>query len=377
MHVERWLLVSVVGSALACSPAGVEPSPSIETPLIYGEDDRVDAYLVEDGTLRDIARQTAVAMVADSALEPVPAGGFTLVADSLRESANVCPSERFAEQPAAARCSGVLVDDDLVLTAGHCATKIASCAEQVWVFNYALGAPGAMRTISDEDVYRCKSIPFSVDQQDAQGRRYDFAFVELDRPTRPPLQPARLTARDVARGESLCVVGYPSGLPVKIDCGGTVLDSRTTTRDYFTLTSDTFDRSSGSGVFDASGQLAGVFVRGEPDYVLDVERNCFVARHIPQGDRDHAEEASYAARAAGCLCHAGWGSERLCSPSQGIGSATDDAGCAEHTEPPFAARIYAGGGCNVALAMDDAPLNAPRWAALFALCWLRKRRPGR
>lgn len=365
----RCIVVSLLGSTLACSGTDIERSQQIAARVIYGEDDRVDAYTLEDDSLRELALNSAVAMIAESALEPSAAGGFVVNADSLRKSANVCASERFAEQPAAARCSGVLVDDALVLTAGHCAVKIATCAEQIWVFDYALSAAHTLGPIRAEDVYRCKSIPFSVNRLDSQGRRYDFAFVELDRPTSLPQRPVRFTTRDVARGDSLTVVGYPSGLPVKIDRGASALDPRESTRDYFTLDSDTFDRSSGSGVFDVSGQLAGVLVRGGQDYDYDREQDCFFPRRIAQADPASAEQASYAARAAACLCSAGWDSQRLCPPGGLVGLFTDDSSC-EAELPMGSSASVPLGGCQFAASSNDFWPSGPIWLGLFCGCWL-------
>lgn len=62
------------------------------------------------------------------------------------------------------------------------------------------------------------------------------------------------------------VVGYPAGVPAKVDGPAAVLSVRPETLDYFTLNSDTYDRSSGSAVLAENGELVGSLVRGGQDY---------------------------------------------------------------------------------------------------------------
>jgi hypothetical protein len=63
------------------------------------------------------------------------------------------------------------------------------------------------------------------------------------------------------------VIGSGSGIPFKIDSGGSVRDARAGTLDYFVGTTDTFGGNSGSGVYENNGYtVAGILVRGEIDY---------------------------------------------------------------------------------------------------------------
>lgn len=304
-----WVLQA---SALACSsPSTTLGQRSVE--LIYGDDHRLDLYAVESELSSHLARASSVALLREQSLQRSAHGRTQVVGELLLEHANLCASEPFAEQSVAARCSGVLVDERLVLTAGHCALSIVPCAEQVWVFGYALTAPDEAPLLTDDDVYRCVSVPVSRRTTGPKGQRWDYAWVELDRPVPPPRQPAPLGADPVAVGDPVTVIGYPNGLPVKVDRGAEILAVRPDWLDYFSLSSDTFDGSSGSGVFDQSGQLAGVFVRGGHDYEYREDPGCFLSRRIDEPhDPDGAEQASYWRPAVTELCATGWPSQTLC-----------------------------------------------------------------
>ena len=111
--------------------------------------------------------------------------------------------------------------------------------------------------------------------------------------------PATVRAAPIEQDEAVVVVGSPAGLPIKVDAGGRVIDARTKQGDYFTLSSDTFAVSSGSGVFDAKGQLVGLFARGRRDY--DTERDCQRAHHHDPQQDDGYEEATPVAPLAALL----------------------------------------------------------------------------
>lgn len=326
-----WPYLLVLGAAVACTDSPASTWDQVGSDLIYGEDDRVEAHAAPNELLRHRALHSAVALLSASALRPTPEGGFEVHAKPLGEAANLCPDEPFREQPTAAICSGVLVDDALVLTAGHCAGSVAPCADQLWVFQYALTSDGSLSPLTNDDVYRCRSVPALAHGTDPHGRRWDFAFIELDRPVVPPRRPAPVVPKAVATDDLLTVIGYPDGLPVKIDPAARVLDPRTGNDDYFTMASDTFEASSGSGVFDADGDLVGVFVRGGIDRQFRSEERCFASRRVTAPDPAKAEHASYVAQALSCLCAAGWESETLCPEHR-----SSSGPCSSRTTTPSA-----------------------------------------
>jgi V8-like Glu-specific endopeptidase len=241
--------------------------------VIYGTDDRVN---VVDST-NDVARRVAdstVALFSTSALNINKKK--SMVALPLRhngQSRGLCKSEPFWNEYAGAFCSGTLVGDDLVLTAGHCIST-SSCPNVSVAFNFRVDAAGTTpRSLPTSDVYKCGKIVSRVNE----ARGLDYAVVKLDRPVEG-YRPAAITrAPSVAEGSSLFVVGHPSGLPTKIADNAEIRSN--TPKSYFVANLDTYGGNSGSGVFDSSGLLVGVLVRGENDYVQ--KGNCRVSQVCP------------------------------------------------------------------------------------------------
>ena len=188
----------------------------------------------------------------------------------------LCPGQRFGEQPVGAFCSGTLVGDDLVMTAGHCITDEAKCADTKLVFGFAVKKAGQFPTsVQQGDVYTCKKIikrdlttgflASLFNNYVNGGPGPDFAVIQLDRKVegRKPLPINR--GGKVAAGDPLFVIGHPVGLPVKVAGNATV---RTTEPKYFFLADlDTFGGNSGSAVFNAKTKLIeGILVRGDRDF---------------------------------------------------------------------------------------------------------------
>jgi hypothetical protein len=317
----RWVCLSLL--AVACAPhAGDEPLDVSEQAIVYGTDDRTEVYAHPDSTLRAIAQSSVVSLIPRSQFSRTVTGNIRIYTRLLSDAFDVCDDQPFADQPTAAVCSGVLLDDDLVLTAGHCFPS-DGCDRYAFAFDYYYRADGELQTISWGDIYGCKRIVDRVVTPEGSPTRLDYALVQLDRPAvgRTPIEvrPTPLTT-----GEPLATIGSASGLPAKIDSGSRVIDSRAGAGDFFLLDSDTFEGSSGSGVFDVGGKLVGVLVRGGRDYAMSATQDCMVSNVIanvgdaglPQGV---GEEATYASRVTAGLCARGWPSERLCGTTARCG----------------------------------------------------------
>ena len=304
-------------------------------------------------------------------------GSLVFGTETLIDVFDLCDSEPFVGQPSLASCSGVLLDDDLVMTAAHCVTFLP-CQNQSWVFGYAILTEGVRPQLDEGAVYRCRSVPVHEYGTTTDGHRRDFAVVQLDRPVSWEQRTPPLATQSMPVGERATVIGYPSGLPVKVDRGATVLDARQAELDYLSLASDTFLGSSGSGVFNQQNELLAIVVRGGEDYEYRPESGCYVSRRIAEGQElEKGEHASYVSWAITSLCASGWASERLCHRS----SACGDAQCSvdEHTATcqsdcraidwPGRVALQGGGGCAIA---HGAPA-LPSWALLACAVFARRR----
>jgi hypothetical protein len=270
------------------------------SPIIHGEDDRIEAFAVVDDALRELALTRAVAITArDAVVEH--GGAIELAAPSLGQVAELCPGERFAEQPAGALCSGLLFDRDLVLTAGHCPFMIA-CDSMQLVIGYHYVSEGVLAPLDGDDVYTCGEV-LASERSPSADERLDYAWIRLDRDVDnwvdPPIA-VRDDSRPLERNEPLATFGFPNGTPLKVDDGAAVADPRPATLDFFTATTDSFYGSSGSPIFDAAGALVGTQNRGAADFVA-TDAGCNTVSRAPAMAVSE-EQATYGFRALAGLC---------------------------------------------------------------------------
>ena len=253
---------------------------------IYGDDNRLD-YFEASPAMRQLA--DSVVSLWPSKQVRMENGQAQLATIGFGEALNLCPGEKFREQPIGAFCSGTLVGEDIIMTAGHCITDEASCADARFVFGYNVDRSGgqARTSVPAKDVYTCKRIIKRDLDKQASGiigtgfailnallnrAGPDFALVQLDRKVegRKPLQVNR--DKDLKDGDRIFVIGHPVGLPVKV--AGDASVRTTKPKSFFMTDLDTFGGNSGSAVFNArTNKIEGILVRGGTDF-LDSPAGC-------------------------------------------------------------------------------------------------------
>ena len=247
----------------ACAQEEPIASPQRGQTLISESDDRKEVFEHESAWMRSYAEQATVSLV-DAAFFVTNNGIMTMLdGPSMLESLNLCPGERFAEQRRHSFCSGTLIDDDLVLTAGHCLINEHTCANTRLLFNDHYIAPGVRHSFSAADVFQCEEV---VVQQagDVSLGQPDFAIVRLRTSATPRFQPApvRRDAGLLDNGQHVKSVGFPDGIPAKIDMEGNVTNNSFLSN-YFVSSLDGFHGTSGAGVYESDGYtLAGVLFGG-------------------------------------------------------------------------------------------------------------------
>ena len=178
-----------------------------------------------------------------------------------------------------AECSGTLVGDDLVLTAGHCFDSM-TCDNLAITFDLGyLAAPTDPASIASgipgSSVYRCAEVVAKEHQVDYETRRgADYALIRLDRKV-TDRTPAEVNWADpVEAGRPAYVIGQPSGLPQKL-ATGTILDGATNP-DFLIHDADVFGGNSGGGLFDAAGRLIGIHVNSSAQRYSQTDELCWV-----------------------------------------------------------------------------------------------------
>jgi V8-like Glu-specific endopeptidase len=309
------LMLALFLSAFGCTRA--RPLATQEAAIVYGNDDRTEVYSSSDSAYRDITMDSIVAFMSPDAIDMSNSQNVRFSSEDLSSRYGLCSGERFSNQPTAAWCSGTLIDDDLVLTAGHCITSDADCRGARIVFNYYYESNGTLATVTSSDVFSCTALRAHA-LVDGRDGNFDYAIIQLDRPAAPRHSPARVSTdtRRISEGTDVTVIGSGSGLPAKIDTGGSVRSARATTRDYFVATTDTFGGNSGSGVFDnSSHDLVGILVRGDTDYVLD--GGCYRVNTCSENSCG-GESITYVANAVDDYC-ASYTSQALCDTAATCG----------------------------------------------------------
>jgi V8-like Glu-specific endopeptidase len=248
---------------------------------IFGNDDRINP---KSGSIEARLSQSVAVGVLHTLINEKRNGRFEINVDHLSDY--MCKDERFVNEPSIGyACTGFLVSEDLLLTAGHCMTnhqetfreKELYCEVYKWVFDYKVDPlTGVAQTdrFHKNQIYSCAEIIYAVSNQDQPMK--DFALIKLDRPvsSRKPLQ---ISYKSPKLYEPVSMLGSPMGLPTKFTGNARVIQNHSSSN-QFTTDLDAFSGNSGSPVFNSNYKVVGILIGGSPsdatytDPVLRCER---------------------------------------------------------------------------------------------------------
>ncbi len=242
--------------------------------VVYGQDDRIERYQVSDAGVA-AAADAVVAVLHRSYLTRRGNNYDIYTGTTLRDDYGVCTSEPFWNQPDPASCSGVMVGEDLVATAGHCVSS-SDCSSTRFVFGFRMDSASSVRdTVPLDDVYSCSSI---VGRSTGTA---DWAVVRVDRPIVGHEAVSIRRSGTVGSNAPLILMGHPVGLPLKIAGNANVQSNSSSST--FTSNVDAYSGNSGSPVFHANTmQLEGILVRGNDDW--DWTGSCYVSNRCSDGN---------------------------------------------------------------------------------------------
>jgi V8-like Glu-specific endopeptidase len=300
MMTYSWKSV-LISSAFVLTTSAYSASSFDAPKVIYGDDDRLDVYEVNDDKMLEAANATA-AMIDTKSIEasknsssrfpwPWPRTGsrkeneiVKLIGPTL-EGYGVCKAERFSQQQVVASCSGFLVGPDTLVTAGHCIKSDADCKKYSWVFGFRMKSESESQPIFAKQVYACKKI---MGRDLNSSTRMDFAVIQLEKKV-SGVRPLVIAKESAVVGDGLTVLGHPTGLPLKISGGAQV---RADKGSFLVANLDTYGGNSGSAVINTNTyEVEGILVRGQRDYVTDSNAGCAVSNRLDNDFAD-AEEVS-------------------------------------------------------------------------------------
>jgi hypothetical protein len=306
-------VLAMFAGACGGEGTGARVIGKLESAVVYGADDRLEYFESSDDAAKQRLAGSVVALAAANELVPTP-DGYEIASASWGELLGLCPGEPFAEQPALAFCSGVLVDWDLVLVAGHCAHALP-LSETVVLFNYYYREPGVL-AIGADDVVHIAKVELEKRDSASSEPRLDYAWLRLAVPQAAPREPAPVYVRPpaLALDDGISVIAAGGGVPLKIDDAGSVHDLGEPSLGFFIADSDTSQGASGAGAFDRNLALVGILARGKPDFEPSAS-GCFTTAR--EREADAGEEFTYAFRAVEGLCSANPKASALCDTSCG------------------------------------------------------------
>lgn len=257
-------------------------SDGTESPrVVYGEDNRMDFFEVEEPEWHQMAQSTVALFDRDDLKWNEDEQLFDIGAKPYGLSLGLCEDEPFFEQPTSSFCSGFLVESNILLTAGHCMRNQLNCERVRFAFgyNYSDMTSDPLR-ISEENIYRCQEILLT---KNVAPTGADYAVVLLDRSVEGYRPLSMNLDTSVDEEAHLTVVGYPKGLPGKLAHGGRVRSNDKQL--FFVADLDAFGGNSGSAVLNSeTGMVEGILVRGEKDFMFDQQKRCRRSYRCKEGE---------------------------------------------------------------------------------------------
>ncbi len=269
--VERILIIFIFLVHLFC-PGAFAALDLGALKAIYGKDDRHFISSQRDSAeILKLSKSIALIVSKDAYQKNFFNSLINAELINDKEGINLCAKEKFSNHHSINSCTGFLIGEDKIVSAGHCFMSDSDCENKLIVFS-VLESNEVKKgyRISKENVFECKKIIKSVFDNEGQ---IDFAVIQLNKKVLN-LTPLRLRSTgNIKLNDKVFMIGHPLGLPQVLSNDSLVNDNNND--HFFKATLDSFEGNSGSPVFNSkSHEVEGILVRGEEDFYEDQFSKC-------------------------------------------------------------------------------------------------------
>ena len=169
-HVLKSLVALFFLIAITRLSFSAPKNPSDDIKVVHGRDGRIDTFHLAGTVWEELSRSVAM-QIKNSDMISNDEVSTKLLGLSLSKSLEpaLCADEQFATQIKVGSCSGFLVSDSHIVTAGHCLLSQADCDNKSWVFDYELKYAEDLdyTVVPSRNIFKCKKI--TLDKWEATG----------------------------------------------------------------------------------------------------------------------------------------------------------------------------------------------------------------
>jgi V8-like Glu-specific endopeptidase len=244
-------------------------SVDASTRSIFDGDDRQEYYQIKNQSIKELSVNSVALILKEKMISD--GDKYRFVGPTLEKTFNLCSDSRFAKQQLNASCSGVMLNEDTVVTAAHC----VSPNKDDWfyfknyniVLDYKNTSSQNITTVPKSSVYSIsKILAYEFDHN----KMTDLAILKLSIKTK---RPGVKVSFNYALHDRVFVLGYPLGIPMKLSNDSVITEVKDNIHS-FRHELDTFSVNSGSPIFNTGHEVIGVHTRGTGGNIKSDGRDC-------------------------------------------------------------------------------------------------------
>ncbi len=194
-----------------------------------------------------------------------------------------CPNSKFDDQCNIVIATGFIISKDRIITANHVFSNDVKPDMNKFYLVIDYVSDVGMKI----DVQKVFTIEKTIDKMSNDIHK-DFIILKVNRPFPTENLSLKINATDnIVNNQSVFMIGFPSGLPMKLaDNAKVYLKEKT----VFYTNLDAFTGNSGSPVFNINGDVEGILISGARDYVDSSENCCKLTSYSNEIERNSESE---------------------------------------------------------------------------------------